>query len=239
MLPRTHIRQGQLGEQYILFQGPDYISDRITHTGAFEADLMPRTLELLGSMAPGRVLDIGANLGSWVIPAAISCPQHDYIAFEPQRTVYYQLTGNVILNSLSNVYTHHLALGSHEHELEMTMPDYGREPNIGGFTLDPEIKLLDGHTTEGQKDLVQVAPLDALEIDGIGLIKMDVEGWELEVLQGAEKTLEANGRPPILFEAWTQYEWYRPKRELLWAKFEQLGYTIEDVCYNNFLARAQ
>ena len=59
----------------------------------------------------------------------------------------------------------------------------------------------------------------------IDLLKIDVQGAELEVLKGAAGTLLRCGFPPILYEAWA-FEWYAPKKAALEAFLQGLGYVL-------------
>jgi len=51
---------------------------------------------------------------------------------------------------------------------------------------------------------VPITTLDSFQLDNIGLIKMDVEGFEKNVLEGGLETLKRNGYPKILFESWRE-----------------------------------
>ena len=55
---------------------------------------------------------------------------------------------------------------------------------------------------------IQVCKLDDFELENIGLLKIDVEGHEKCVLEGALETLKNSGFPPFVFESW------HPQREL-------------------------
>ena len=78
--------------------------------------------------------------------------------------------------------------------------------------------------------------LDDIGFEDVKLIKIDVEGHELEVLQGGVETLKANNYPPIIFEAWTWKPWYQEKRKALFDYLKGLGYHIQELGENN-LAR--
>ena len=69
--------------------------------------------------------------------------------------------------------------------------------------------------------------------DDVRLIKIDVEGMELEVLKGAVLTIQAHDYPPIMFEAWTHKEWFQPKRQELISFLESLGYEIHNMGEDN------
>jgi len=56
------------------------------------------------------------------------------------------------------------------------------------------------------------------------LIKIDVEGLELDVLKGGTAFLERHGFPPLLLEAWN-LEWFSEKRAALLDYLRTLGYT--------------
>jgi hypothetical protein len=114
------------------------------------------------------------------------------------------------------------------------MPDYVNEGNIGAFSMDKEVRENDYECkTEGVKEPLVVFTLDSGAHQNVRLIKIDVEGHELEVIKGASKTIKENNYPPIIFEAWTWKPWFEPKRKKLFSFLEKLGYEIQQLGQNN------
>ena len=102
MLPNCELVKVD-GTQFLVFKGNDLISNHLKKA-LYEDDLHQLALKLLLDKPNGKVLDIGANLGTFCIPLAQKIPQLKFHAFEPQRIVSYQLGANVIINSLDNVF---------------------------------------------------------------------------------------------------------------------------------------
>ena len=180
------------------------------------------------------VLDIGANLGTFCVPLARKIPKLKFHAFEPQRIINYQLCANIIINGLDNVQTYELALSDKDAQLNLVMPDYAKETNIGAFSIDMEVRKNEYEcATTSVTNKIYLVPLDLLAFSDVKLIKIDVEGHELEVLQGGLETIKANNYPPIIFEAWTWKPWYQEKRKALLDYLEGLGYQIQQLGENN------
>jgi FkbM family methyltransferase len=221
------------GTQFLVFKGQDLISNHLKQE-LYENDVHQLALKILIGKPDGQVLDIGANLGTFCVPLAQKIPQLKFHAFEPQRIVNYQLCANVIINSLDNVYTYEFALSNEDANVELAMPDYANETNIGAFSIDKEVRKNEYEcTTVNTTDTIQLVPLDLLAFSNVKLIKIDVEGHELEVLQGGIETIKANNYPPIIFEAWTWKPWYQDKRKALFEYLEGHGYKIEQLGDNN------
>lgn len=205
MLPDIDIVQG-VEDRYLCFRTGDVISTRLrTHGvwGALEANL---ALMVADGFAEPVIVDIGANLGTFTVPVARALNATGGIvhAFEPQRIVFQQLCGNVVLNRLDNVYTHHLALGAESKTIALPKIDYARTQNIGAVSLLPEIR---GVTKVAYSDTafekVGMRTLDSLDLKGSCVfVKIDVEGYESEVIEGAVEFLARNSFPSILFEEW-------------------------------------
>jgi FkbM family methyltransferase len=180
------------------------------------------------------VLDIGANLGTFCIPLAKKVPKHKYHAFEPQRIISYQLCANIVINSLDNVYTYELALSNEDASVDLVMPDYTSETNIGAFSIDKEVRENEYEcSTVSTTDRIDLIPLDSFTFNNIRLIKIDVEGHELEVIKGGIETIKRNNYPPIIFEAWTWKPWYQEKRTALFEYLQGHGYEIKELGQNN------
>jgi hypothetical protein len=82
-----------------------------------------------------------------------------------------------------------------------------------------------------------VFPLDDGQHANVRLIKIDVEGHELEVLKGGIETIKYNKYPPIIFEAWTWKPWYQEKRTALFDYLKGHGYEITEGINSNNLAQ--
>lgn len=162
-------------------------------------------------LRPGDVaLDIGANLGAHTLPLAqLVGPGGAVFAFEPQRILFQILCGNVALNELPNVHALPVALGRAAGRTKVPALDYRGAVNFGGVSLGG---------THGED--VPVLTLDQLEVSKVKLIKIDVEGMELEVLAGAKATL-ARCRPLLYVE-----NDRADRSEALVAQLQEDGYRM-------------
>ena len=233
-LPDIHLAtDGDLN--YALFKHNDIVSNAV-RSGGYEKELQELSTKLLEGHTEGIVLDIGANLGSYVVPLARHHAHLQFEVFEPQRIIYYQLCANIFLNRLSNVYAHNVGLSTEQRITSYVLPNYAEETNIGAFSIDFDTRHNDYEVkSEGVTERMIIIPLDSMQYEKVRLIKIDVEGHELSVLLGAEHTLRENNYPPIIFEAWT---WKFPeKRKALFNHLENLGYEITEIGQNNLAVK--
>ena len=138
-----------------------------------------RSIELCSKR--GTALDIGANVGLWGRDLVDNFAK--VVAFEPVAVFRECLEKNVVGN---NFFISPLALGDHDTQATMIIT----EGNSGHSHLDP--------ATLGTGD-VQVVKLDNLNIENVDYIKIDCEGYEYRVLQGAEQTVK-RWRPIMVIE---------------------------------------
>lgn len=229
MLPL--VRQVIAGDhKYLVFESEDLITQELIKNGEYEPVTSHLSTILLQEITKPCVLDVGANLGAFTIPIGKSIAKANGIvyAFEPLRIVYYQLCGNIFLNQLDNVYAFNCAVSNLSRSIEIPEFNYDMTPNIGSFSLHSEFRDRYGFSAlyTGHSSSVASIRLDDIDLKQLPhLIKIDVEGHELEVLQGAEKLIRKSNYPPILFECW-KWDWYSEKRSNLMREIERLGYEI-------------
>lgn len=153
---------------------------------------------LLQGRAAPNVLDVGANVGQFTHAVKLFYPDAHIQAFEAHAAAYRQLVRNTA--GLADVLVHHVALGQHHGEL----PFY--EHNLSVMSsFQPYV----GHEYPDEAvTSVRVRPLDSVAglPEVVSLLKVDVEGFELEVLKGAGMTLDKSehllvevslGRPTV------------------------------------------
>jgi FkbM family methyltransferase len=239
---KTRLVHGKFDVKYHVVDGRDLISNTLRRQGVYEPELLSVTGDALQALgAPehlqGRVLDVGANIGTYTLPLAKFYTALQFVCFEPQLPICALLRKNIELNQLNNVVTHAIGLSDAARELTVTLPDYGTEPNIGAFSLDAEVQAHDYELkTRGEPQSMELRTLDSFAFRDVRLLKVDVEGLELQVLRGARQTLVQNDFPSILFEAWTWKPWYAERRRSLIAWVEALGYRVQSFGSFNNLA---
>ena len=150
---------------------------------------------------PGMtVVDIGANQGLYTLLfARLTGTDGTVLAFEPDELLHAALEENLAFNQARNVRAFHLALGSRRDTLTL----YRSMLNSGDNRLASKSAL--GGLREAVQ--VQIERLDqVLAGEHIDFVKMDVQGWEMEVFRGMQELLDApaNANLTIYFEYWPQ-----------------------------------
>ncbi len=174
------------------------------------------------------VLEVGAHVGTHTMPTArLVGPWGRVYAFEPQRKIYRELYHNLALNGVTNAVALRFAVGSGDPRIiEMNPATPGNEAGTG---------------VGSGGDQVELRTLDSFGFEQVSVIKIDVEHYENEVLDGATDTILRN-RPVIIIEilGGQNYETASPEvREVIhvtWRKLERLGYTVTPVINHDYLA---
>ena len=156
---------------------------------------------LLTHVRPGMtVVDIGANQGLYTLLfSRCAGPTGCILAFEPDDALHAALEENIAYNRVQNVQSYCVALGARDETLTL----HRSLLNSGDNRL-----VLDGHKgNDSDSTRVRVERLDVMFAGRrIDFIKMDVQGWEMEVLRGMEALLDdpCNAALTIYFEYWPQ-----------------------------------
>ncbi|MDR7571021.1 MAG: FkbM family methyltransferase [Armatimonadota bacterium] len=194
-------------------------------------------------LRPGMtVVDVGANLGYFTLIAARAVgPTGRVIALEPFPESYRLLQKNIKTNNQRNVFPLPLAAGAQPGTAKLY---FYRQANWNGLFT---------HTGEPLGWVnVEVRPLDQILANEprVDMIRMDVEGAELEVLEGGRKILDTFG-PVIAMEVHPAfigpvgckqlsrllsqfgysvfYAWERWREEILWPRWVSRWYLPRSV----------
>ena len=197
------------GPMYLL-ETDTVICESLRATGDYAADEKALLGELLSES--DTVVDVGANIGNHTLFFSRCVgAEGRVLAFEPQRFLFQILCANALLGRHQNVWPYRLAVGDKQGRVEVPVPNYERPNNFGGYSLS-----FDTYKEEGD-----IISLDAIAPPQCHLIKIDVEGMELQVLKGAVATIERT-RPFLYFE------YNRPefKEEILSFAVNVLDYRL-------------
>lgn len=164
-----------------------WLQREIFYHGVFEPDTQ-RFLHC--ACRPGyTVVDVGANIGVYTVQMSrlVGKDGHVY-AFEPTAVFYEQLQQNLRLNECRNVTCEKLIVSNSDAPQQITATDQTASINL--------------YSQQGTTETVASVTLDQYFADHEGrldVLKIDVDGWDYHVLEGAGKTL-SRFRPAIVVE---------------------------------------
>lgn len=220
--PYVYSVEGLHAKFYLPFYRTDYIQQRIlTENNYYEAgDLNYICKEwnhgvVAQELKHGIVLDIGTNIGNHTLYFCQECGAAFVHCFEPILSTIKILEKNIEINNLSSrVEIHPVAVGLKVGKAKIASYDV---KNIGSTSLVSECS--------GE---IPVICIDDLKLDKkVQLIKIDVEGYELQVIKGCIKTITRN-HPYIMIEIRDEY--IADIQKLL----SPLGYKLERLSGINY-----
>ena len=166
-------------KQYKISTDDSYLDNA---NGHFEPDMV-KLFSLLVHRGD-TVIDVGANIGCTAL--LFNQLAREVHAFEPSKPSYDLLETNLKKAKAKKVTTYNMGLGDEPSSAELT---YAATNRSGGFVSD-RTKVNAGHTTES----IAIDTLDrvvaAQVIDKIDFMKVDIEGFEMRMLQGGRRTIE-------------------------------------------------
>ncbi len=143
----------------------------------------------------GIFIDVGAHIGKYSIKVGMN-PNVKVIALEPEQYNFTLLEKNIVLNKLKNI----ICINKGAFSTQGGIPFYLADVGDGTHSVYRQ-------SDRSKPGLIDVDTLDNIIINqlnlngGINLIKIDVEGAEVEVLKGAKRVIAKN-RPALMIEIW-------------------------------------
>ena len=124
------------------------------------------------------VCDIGANIGEITWALSHFC-QHIH-AFEPVTDTFRLLEKNIEQNAIANVTAYNKGVGA-VHETALI--------SLSSNTCGANARINNFGRSRAKTQAMDIIPLDSLNLTEVDIMKIDVEGYELDVLRGAEQTI--------------------------------------------------
>jgi FkbM family methyltransferase len=218
-----------VGGKRFLIRGDTEIGKRDIEHGIPSYPLISWSMQYCSKIK--SFVDIGAHIGSWSIYLADHCSRVH--SFEPQTIIHQALGGGIALNGIQNIKTYEVALGSTKMDgkhgqLHLVSADgTGSSMNNGIF---------DHSEFNYGEETVVIRSLDSYEFKDVGLLKINVSGSLLDILQGAIGTIERCA-PTIIFVAESD-DWLIDMKTEAMRLLKSVNYRVIPVggAVNTYLA---
>jgi FkbM family methyltransferase len=203
--------EGEEGMRFCVSTSDKLVGRFTFMNGDYELHLMRRAIELISadrgvpSILRGKTfMDVGANIGTALVPALRLFGADSGIAFEPEPANYRLLQINLVANGLDQqVQLFPMALSDHagtsvlelsatnwgDHRVRMPGASVGDDGEAERSTITVPVRRFDDLVANGEVDLGR-----------LGIAWMDVQGHEGHVLAGATTLLESS--TPVVVEFW-------------------------------------
>ena len=215
------------GHNFIIQDPNECIQTFLVNGKYYEQDMIKF---IINNYSGGTFIDVGANIGNHTI--AFSDIADNVYSFEPIKENYLILQLNLMINKISNVETYNFALGSSDKFETIYRDDKCYNTGSGSISNPPPTCTIPRYTV--------VTKLDNFDYQNVKLIKLDVEGYELEVLKGSTKLLETQ-KPDLFIECSTDDKFkqvsnfLKPFGYKVWYKTFNATPTMLFTCNIKFL----
>jgi FkbM family methyltransferase len=171
-----------------------------------------------------NMIDIGANIGTTtLLMNEVLSDGNKIYSIEPEFVDILEM--NLKRNMSSDRYKiFDFGIGDKEEVIQVNVIDRAKKQNFGEYSFvnisDKKVK---------KKDM-QIKTLDSLDLHNISIIKIDVEGMEIQVLEGGKETI-IREKPVIIIEILKENldNFYNSS---IWKKMHKNGYNIQKITYN-------
>ena len=205
---------------YKMYYHPLILDEVLMMSGVWEI-YVKRTL----TVGPNDVfIDVGAHIGSYTIPVAKKAQK--VIAFEPNKYTFELLTKNITLNHLTNIEAYNVAVSKKRGVVSFMYENHSAYSRILDGSQSSNTTVIENAKQPYTNNihLVNTIDLDSvlLKEDRVDWIKIDVEGHELDVLEGAMQTIRMH-KPKIIIEIWPR------NLEKIKTMIHSVGYSMEHI----------
>lgn len=150
-----------------------------------------------------NIIDCGGNIGSYSIYFSkfINCKK--IYSFEPHPEIFDYLKDNIKLNNCENINIYNFGLSNQNQKINLISHIPGNKGAFWFWYLNEshetpsEVGYKDHENIENSNIIIDSRQLDYFNFENINFIKIDVEGMEIEVLNGAKKLI--NNYKPLLY----------------------------------------
>jgi FkbM family methyltransferase len=176
----------------LLIEIRDPIEREIFFNLSYEEEQIATLVEFSKKNKQDFFLDIGSNCGYYALFIAKTFPSTHVIAFEPIKKTYEKLVKNIHLNNLKKqIQTFNFGLSDTNDEVQMRTLIKKGFIQSGGFTVNDKNRELKTNETLLKADL-KIGDEVIKYINKNLLIKIDVEGHEINVLKGLSRLINNN-----------------------------------------------
>ena len=186
--------------KFIVCRNAQYHPELMIKTGTMVHPAENEAIATIISTLPENcvIVDAGANVGAFCVPMSLAAKKKNgtVYAFEVQKKLYRALCGTAVLNDFDNLEIYNMGLGLKEDTLKIPRINYNTNQDFGIVSLADQQTI-----SQSNFDYIDIVSVDKLGFERLDFFKIDVEGMELDILNGAKEAI-SKFRPFLWIEYW-------------------------------------